>query len=49
MSAVIRPEYPDKDLTTVDGLTRTLEFETLDDHEGYGGRYFITHQWIPQR
>jgi hypothetical protein len=32
MSAVIRSEYPNKDLTTVDGLTHTLEFETLDDH-----------------
>jgi hypothetical protein len=32
MTAVIRSEYPDKDLTSVDGLTRTLEFETLDDH-----------------
>jgi hypothetical protein len=32
ISAVIRSDYPDRDLTTVDGLTRTLEFETLDDH-----------------
>ncbi|NIM15647.1 MAG: hypothetical protein GTO45_26970 [Candidatus Aminicenantes bacterium] len=31
MSAVIRSEGPDKDLTTIDGLTRTLEFETLED------------------
>jgi hypothetical protein len=31
ISAVIRSNYPDKDLTTMDGLTRTLEFETLDD------------------
>jgi hypothetical protein len=32
MSAVIRSEDPNKNLTTIDGLTRTLEFETLDDH-----------------
>ncbi len=32
ISAVIRSDYPGKDLTTVDGLTRTLEYETLDDH-----------------
>jgi hypothetical protein len=32
ISAVIRSDYPDKDLTTVDGLKRTLEFETLDNH-----------------
>ncbi|NIM12335.1 MAG: hypothetical protein GTO45_09495 [Candidatus Aminicenantes bacterium] len=32
ISSIIRSEYEDKDLTTVDGLTRTLEFETLDDH-----------------
>jgi len=32
ISAVIRSEYPHKNLTTVDGLTGTLEFETLDDH-----------------
>jgi hypothetical protein len=31
ISAVIRSNCPDKDLTTMDGLTRTLEFETLDD------------------
>ncbi|HLP57868.1 MAG TPA: hypothetical protein VK186_03525 [Candidatus Deferrimicrobium sp.] len=31
ISAVIRSNYPDKDLTTIDGLSRTLEFETLDD------------------
>jgi hypothetical protein len=31
ISAVIRSTYPDKDLTTLDGLSRTLEFETLDD------------------
>ncbi|MCP4151907.1 MAG: hypothetical protein GY757_29465 [bacterium] len=30
ISAVLRSECPGKDLTTVDGLTRTLEFETLD-------------------
>jgi hypothetical protein len=31
ISAVIRSDCPGKDLTTIDGLTRTLEFETLDD------------------
>jgi hypothetical protein len=31
ISAVIRSDYPDKDLTTIDGLTGTMEFETLDD------------------
>ncbi|MCP4153125.1 MAG: hypothetical protein GY757_35665, partial [bacterium] len=31
LSSVLRSEYPDKDLTTVDGLTGTMEFETLDD------------------
>ncbi len=31
ISAVIRSRYPGKDLTTLDGLSRTLEFETLDD------------------
>jgi hypothetical protein len=31
ISAVIRSTYPDKDLTTLDGVSRTLEFETLDD------------------
>ncbi|MCP4219674.1 MAG: hypothetical protein GY765_33890 [bacterium] len=30
ISAVMRSEYPDKNLTTIEGLTRTLEFETLD-------------------
>ncbi|MCP4218086.1 MAG: hypothetical protein GY765_25815, partial [bacterium] len=30
-SAFIRSLYEDKDLTTIDGLTRTLEFETLSD------------------
>ncbi|MCP4220437.1 MAG: hypothetical protein GY765_37750, partial [bacterium] len=29
ISAVMRSECPDKDLTTIDGLTRALEFETL--------------------
>ncbi|UCH96216.1 MAG: hypothetical protein JSV88_04990 [Candidatus Aminicenantes bacterium] len=32
ISSIMRSEYKDKDLTTVDSLTRTLEFETLDDH-----------------
>jgi hypothetical protein len=32
ISSIIRSDYKDKDLTTVDGLTRTFEFETLDDH-----------------
>lgn len=31
ISAVIRSDYPGKDLTTIEGMTRTLEFETLDD------------------
>jgi hypothetical protein len=31
ISAVIRSNYPAKDLTSSDGLSRTLEFETLDD------------------
>ncbi|MGD2085458.1 MAG: hypothetical protein PVH61_04660 [Candidatus Aminicenantes bacterium] len=31
ISAVIRSRYPDKDLTTLDRLSRTLEFETLDN------------------
>ncbi|MCP4150073.1 MAG: hypothetical protein GY757_20165, partial [bacterium] len=30
ISSLLRSEYRDKDLTTVDGLARTLEFETLD-------------------
>ncbi len=32
ISSIIRSDYEGKDLTTVDGLTGTLEFETLDDH-----------------
>ena len=32
ISSIMRSDYRDKDLTTVDGLTRTLEFETLDVH-----------------
>jgi len=31
ISSVIRSDCPDKYLTTIDELTRTLEFETLDD------------------
>jgi hypothetical protein len=31
ISSVIRSDYPDKDLTSIEGLTGTLEFETLDD------------------
>jgi hypothetical protein len=31
ISSVIRSDYPDKDLTSIDGLTGILEFETLDD------------------
>jgi hypothetical protein len=31
ISSVIRSDYRDKDLTSIDGLTGTLEFETLDD------------------
>jgi len=32
ISAIIRSDCGAKDLTSVAGLTRTLEFETLDDH-----------------
>jgi hypothetical protein len=32
ISSIMRSDYEEKDLTTVDGLTKTLEFETLDDH-----------------
>jgi hypothetical protein len=32
IASIIRSDYKDKDLTTVAGLTQTLEFETLDDH-----------------
>jgi hypothetical protein len=31
ISAVIRSDHPRKDLTSIDGLTDTLEFETLDE------------------
>jgi hypothetical protein len=31
ISSIMRSEYEDKDLTSVDGLTRTLEFETLNN------------------
>jgi hypothetical protein len=31
ISSVIRSDYPAKELTSIDGLTGTLEFETLDD------------------
>jgi hypothetical protein len=31
ISSVIRSNYPDKDLTSIEDLTGTLEFETLDD------------------
>ena len=31
ISAVIRSDHPGKDLTSIDGLTGALEFETLDD------------------
>lgn len=31
ISAIIRSRCPGKDLTSLDGLSRTLEFETLDD------------------
>jgi hypothetical protein len=31
ISSIVRSAYPGKDLETMDGLTRTLEFETLDD------------------
>jgi hypothetical protein len=32
INSIIRSEYEDKDLASLDGLARTLEFETLDDH-----------------
>ncbi|MCP4154654.1 MAG: hypothetical protein GY757_43425 [bacterium] len=31
ISAMMRSLFEEKDLTTIDGLTRTLEFETIDD------------------
>ncbi len=31
ISSIIRSDYEEKDLTTLDGLTKTLEFETMDD------------------
>ena len=31
ISSIMRSEYEDKDLASIDGLARTLEFETLDD------------------
>ena len=31
ISSLLRSEYEEKDLATLDGLARTLEFETLDD------------------
>ncbi|MCU0288131.1 MAG: hypothetical protein MUF15_17260 [Acidobacteria bacterium] len=31
ISAIIRSRYRNKDLTSIDGLTKTLEFETLDN------------------
>lgn len=31
ISAILRSEYPDKDLTNIESLSRTLEFETLDN------------------
>ena len=31
IGSIIRSRYPGKDLTTIEGLTATLEFETLDD------------------
>lgn len=31
ISSIIRSRCRDKDLTTIEGLTRTMEFETLDD------------------
>ena len=32
ISSILRSEYKDKDLSGIEGLLRTLEFETLDDH-----------------
>ncbi len=31
ISSILRSQFPDKDLTTLEGLARTLEFETLND------------------
>jgi hypothetical protein len=31
ISSIVRSASPDKDLETIEGMTRTLEFETLDD------------------
>jgi hypothetical protein len=39
ISSIVRSEYEDKDLATIDGLTRTLEFETLDDQGGIKGTW----------
>jgi len=40
IGSMLRSEYEDKNLTTVDGLSKTLEFETLDDHG------FIKSTWM---
>jgi hypothetical protein len=43
ISSVICSDYPGKDLTSIDGLTETLEFETLDDQ----GLIKTTHRNMP--
>ncbi|MCP4149199.1 MAG: hypothetical protein GY757_15740, partial [bacterium] len=45
ISSIFRSDCEDKDLTTVDGLIRTMEFETLSDHgiiKGTWMEYVIT-------
>ncbi len=45
ISSIFRSDCEDKDLTTVDGLARTMEFETLSDHgiiKGTWMEYVIT-------
>ncbi len=39
LSSIIRSRYRGKDLTTVKGLTETLEFETLDDRGNIKGTW----------
>ncbi|MCP4146956.1 MAG: hypothetical protein GY757_04315, partial [bacterium] len=39
ISSILRSECEDKDLSTVDGLVQTLEFETLDNQGGIKGTW----------
>ena len=45
ISALIRSVFPDKDLTTQDGVLKTLEFETLDKRANIKGTWmeYILH------